>query len=539
MDLALLFRLPAGMRLLTLTVLSSMLQVEAASCRKRSRCPSCQTLSEHVHSYYTRTLTDAPCIGRRVLLKVRVRKFRCTNDRCVQRIFAERFPDFVRPKGRKTARATEQIHALGLALGGRGAQRLARLLGISVSGQTVLRSVMREAPAPTSRDVHVLGVDDFAFRRSSRYGTLLMDLERRRVIDLLPDRTLDTLADWLQRHPDVRVVSRDRGGDYAAAARFGAPQAEQVADRFHLLLNAGEVVERYLTRQHRSLQEAARTLNVADAPRRTTKRSPTDVRRRQERRAVRLARYEQVRALSQEGVSARQIAEETGVARATIYRYLTAASFPEYLPRQHERPIEPYISYLHARWNAGEHNALTLWREIHAQGYPAGVAQVRRLVMAWRTPPPAPGIPGTPLPAKEEAVSYSARHTRWLLTKPQATLSAREAAYLITLHQRCPAVGRAQQLLKGFDSLVVERAEARLDSWLEQCEHSGIAEFVRFAQGLRRDEAAVRAALRYPWSQGPVEGHINRLKLLKRQMYGRASFALLRQRMLTQPALPP
>jgi transposase len=277
-----------------------------------------------------------------------------------------------------------------------------------------------------------------------------------------------------------------------------------VADRFHLLLNAGEALQRFLTRQHHSLQEAARTLNVVGAPRRTTKRSPTDVRRRQERRAVRLARFEQVRALSQEGVSARQIAEETGVARATIYRYLSAAGFPEYLPRTHERPIEPYIPYLQERWNRGQHNALTLWREIHAQGYPAGVAQVRRLVMAWRTPPPAPGIAGTPLPATDEAVSYSARQTRWLLAKPQADLSAREAGYLTTLQHLCPAVGRAQQLLKAFHSIVAERAEARLSSWLEQCAHSGIAEFVRFAQGLRRDEAAVRAALRYAWSHDYV-----------------------------------
>jgi transposase len=330
------------------------------------------------------------------------------------------------------------------------------------------------------------------------------------------------------------------------AARIGAPHAEQVADRFHLLLNAGEALERYLTRQHSSLQEAASAVNVADAPRRTTKRSPTDVRRRQERRrerrAVRLARFEQVRALSREGVSARQIAEETGVARATIYRYLTADRFPEHLPRQHERPIEPYIPYLQARWNAGEHRPLTLWREIYAQGYPAGVAQVRRLVMAWRTPPPAPRIAGSPLPAKEEASSYSVRQTRWLLTKPQATLSVREALYLTTLKQLCPAVAEAQRLLASFHSLITERASARVDGWLEQCERSGLAEFVRFAHGLRRDDAAVRAALRYPWSQGPVEGQINRLKLLKllkRQMYGRASFALLRRRMLAQPALPP
>jgi transposase len=166
MDLAALFRLPDGMRLLGLTVLPKLLWVEAASRRKRSRCSSCQTPSEHVHSSSTRTLTDVPCIGRRVVLQVRVRKFRCTNDLCARRVFAERFPDFVQPKARKTTRATEQICALGLALGGRGAKRLARLLGISVSGRTVLRSLMREAPASTSPDVHVLGVDDFAFRRS-------------------------------------------------------------------------------------------------------------------------------------------------------------------------------------------------------------------------------------------------------------------------------------------------------------------------------------------------------------------------------------
>lgn len=173
---------------------------------------------------------------------------------------------------------------------------------------------------------------------------------------------------------------------------------------------------------------------------------------------MRLARFERVRALSREGVSARQIAEETGVARATISRYLTAANFPEHLPRPHERPIEPSIPSRQERWNAGEHSPrtrwLTRWREIHAQGYPAGGAQVRRLVRAWRTPPPAPRIAGSPLPAKEEAISYSVRHTRWLLAKPQAALSAREEAYRSTLKRLCPAVVEAQRLLASFHALI-------------------------------------------------------------------------------------
>jgi transposase len=254
---------------------------------------------------------------------------------------------------------------------------------------------------------------------------------------------------------------------------------------------------------------------------------------------VRVARYERMVALAQEGISARQIAQEVGVAPATVYRYLAASSFPEHFFSQCPRHIDPYIPFLQERWNAGEHNALTLWRAIHAQGYPAGVAQVRRLVMGWRTPPLAPGVPGRPLPAKEEAVSYSARQTRWLLTRAETELSARESVYLTTLKQVCPQIAEAQHLLTTFHALVTERASAQLGGWLQRCERSGIAEFVRFARGLRRDEAAVRAALCYPWSQGPVEGQINRLKLLKRQMYGRAGFALLRRRILAQLTLPP
>ena len=541
MELSKLFRLPSGLRLLKVTMLPGMLCVEASACRRTSPCPQCQLPSEHVHSYYTRTLADLSCVGRRLIVRVHARKFRCTNDSCPQRVFTERFPGYVRPWARTTLRVGDQICAVGLALGGRGAQRLAPLLGLQVSDQTVLRLVMARAdPAdPAPHAVVVLGVDDFAFRRASRYGTILMDLEQRRVIDLLPDRAQDTFAHWLHSHPETRLLSRDRGGDYAAAATTGAPQAEQIADRFHLLVNAGEVMERYLTRQHGSLREAARLLGPLDAPRRTSKRTPVDEQRRQQRRAARKARYEQVVTLYQEGLSVHQIAAEVGLARATIHRYIRAACFPERMPPLRPRQIDPYIPYLEERWNAGEHNARTLWREIHAQGYPANIGQVRRLVKAWRTPAPAPGVAGQPRPAKDEAISYSPRQTRWLLTKADSALSTREVRYLELLKRLCPPVAEAQRLLLSFHALVAERAPTHLDAWLAQCAQSGIAEFVRFAHGVRRDYAAVRAALCYPWSQGPVEGQVNRLKLLKRQMYGRAGFPLLRRRMLSATASSP
>lgn len=418
MDLSALFCLPNGLRVRNVTLLPGALSIEASACRRVCACPDCQTPSDHVHSYYTRTVTDLPWVGRNMTLRLHVRKFRCTNDCCPRRVCSERFPEYVRPRARKTLRVGDQIRTLGLLLGGRGAEWLAPVLSIPVTDHTVLRYILAGAAAAVGPlAVAVLGVDDFAFRRASRYGTLLIDLKQRRVIDRLPDRSQDTFAHWLQHHTGVRLISRDRGGDYAAAATTSAPQAEQIADRFHLLLNASEVMQRYLTRQHVSLREAARLLGPADAPRRTSKRTPADARRRQERRAARKAQYEHVVALYQEGLSAHQIAAEVGVARATVHRYVRAACFPERMPALRPRHIESYIPYLLERWNAGEHNARTLWRAaIHAQGYRASEAQVRRLVYAWRTTPEVPGVPGQLLPAKDEAASYSSHQTRWLLT---------------------------------------------------------------------------------------------------------------------------
>jgi transposase len=412
-------------------------------------------------------------------------------------------------------------------------------LGVQVSDQTVLRLVTRHPETGVPR-VSVLGVDDFAFRRRRAYGTVLLDLEQHRVIDLLPDRSQLTFARWLQQPPEVQVISRDRGGDYAAGATLGAPHAVQIADRFHLLQNAGEVLERCLTRHHAALAQAARALVSADAAVRSTKRTPAQARYKHERRQRRREQYERVVGLHQQGVSAVQIAKQTGLARGTVLKYVRAATFPELAPRPRPRQIDPYLPHLRERWNAGEHNARALWRDIRQQGYGAGDAQVRRVVNAWRLDPHTHGNQPTVAvgPAKEELKTYSAHKTRWLLGKPAAELRKGEAHYIETLKALCPQIAQAQTLLERFRTLVTQRHPDHLDAWLDQCAQSGISELGGFAQGLRRDYAAVQAALQYAWSQGPVEGHVNRLKTIKRQMYGRAGFALLRRRVLSDVTAP-
>lgn len=525
--------LPEGLEVLSVSMLAGAVAVTIRSRRPSSPCPHCGAPSARVHSSYTRTVSDVPCAGRPVRLSLQVRKFRCPDRACPQRVFAARLPDYLGPWARQTRRLVEQLTALGMRIGGRGTEAVGPALGLPVSDQTVLRLLGRR-PDAAGAPVRVLGVDDFAFRRGQRYGTLLLDLERRRVIDLLPDRSRLGFAHWVRQHPEVRLISRDRGGDYAAGATLGAPQAEQIADRFHLLQNAGEALERCLTREHAALTQAAQSLVPSDATPRSTRRTPAEDRGKRDRRARRLGQYERVVALHRQGVAAAQIARETGLARGTVLKYVRAAEFPEMAPRPRPRQIDPYLAYLRGRWDAGEHNARALWREIRAQGFGAGDEQVRRVVNAWRTDPHHPGGEATAAagPAREEVPAYSARKTRWLLWRPAAALGEAEARYLAALTALRPQVAQAQDLVLDFHALVSGRHPERLDPWLERCEGSGIGELVGFAQGLRRDYAAVHAALRYPWSQGPVEGHVNRLKTLKRQMYGRAGFDLLRRRVL-------
>jgi transposase len=516
---------------------------------RRARCPQCGRRSRRVQSHYQRTLADVACCGSIVTLHVQARRFWCRVPWCRRRIFCERLPDLAAPWARRTVRLDKHLRDEGFALGGDPGARRAQKEATPVSARTLLRLV-RATPLPAVGLIRVLGVDDWAWRKGSEYGTILVDLEQHRVIDLLPDRTAATLAAWLRQHPEVEIVSRDRAGAYADGIRRGAPQAIQVADRFHLEKNLTEVIERVLARHHAALRSAAEAVVAeARAAAGTTEhqhtgagqaRPPTRVQvQRQARRERRLARYRQVMALNDQGYSQRQIADALGIGRHQVRLVLRADGFPEQStasPRW--SALRRYESYLRERWVAGCDNAMQLWRELRDDGYPGSASHVRQFVARWRKQPSRPGRKG-PRPVAVQTAAppptvhiYSPRQTTWHLLHDQADLTAKERAYIAHLLEASPTIARLQVLALAFRELVHQHDLAAFATWLEEVDQADIAELTGFANGVRADRAAVEAGITLPWSQGQTEGQVNRLKTLKRAMYGRGKLDLLKLRLL-------
>jgi transposase len=359
-----LFSLPEGMLVEQIQITKDSIVVEVVATSLTSRCPLCSEASESIHWNSRRVLRDVPCAGRRVQLFLTVRKFSCRNPLCPRKVTASRIPTFMEPWARMTIRYCQQITSIGLATCGKGGARLAARLGMQTTRQTILRRVMALPDLPPGSILY-LGIDDFSFRRGYRFGTILVNLESRRVVDLLPDREADSSAAWLRQHPDLMAVSRDRGGEYAAAARDGAPQALQCADRFPVLKNLREALEGLLAR-HLAIQCKRETQTILDeqAPvwqaKRATRSSPTLLRLQQSRREERLAHYEQVIALRKLGLSQPAIARPVGIGASTVQSWLAVGAFPERKPREQGSRLDRYLPYLFQHWEDGNHNMACL-----------------------------------------------------------------------------------------------------------------------------------------------------------------------------------
>ena len=497
-------------------------------------CPVCQIVSQQVHCYYTRTVTDLCWADFQVQLKLHVRRFVCSNAMCAQRTFAERLGESIKAYARRTKRCASRLQTIGLLLGGNAGALLAKRMGLPVSSDTLLRLV-RALEVPKRATPEVLGIDDFALRKGQIYGTILVDLEQRQVVDLLPDREKAPVAAWLNAHPGVGVISRDRGGTYAEAAREAAPHATQIADRFPLSQNLGETLERILRREYPTVEqifgEAAQSQQQPDLSL-PLQRHEADKHVSQQRR---MTLHQRVISLSQQGYNQGDIATELHMSRKKVRQLLQGPPHP---PVSTSRPTKlmPYVSYLKHRFaEEGCDNSSQLYREIRTRGYDGCCSVVTNYVTQLRQQAGMKAMTGRkqsrqPKPLKGTLPAPGP--LRWCFLLPVERLKKKQQAQLDRLCQGETRFAVLYHLTQAFVHLLHEQTDRGLTPWFKEVQNSGIEELISFAKGLQRDEAAVRAGLSLKWSQGPVEGNINRLKFIKRSMYGRANFDLLRTRVL-------
>ena len=499
-------------------------------------CPQCGTAGSRVHSRYERTITDVAFGGRCLVLKLLVRKWICPQTSCCQKIFAERFPGLVQRYARMTDRLIKTLQLVGVITNGADAAQIASAFGVPTTAKTIIRRVL-QLPLPNEGLVHKVGIDEWAWKKGHHYGTILVDLEKRRIVQLLADREVSTSKEWLRKHPEIDLVSRDRGKIFREAATDGAPQAKQVVDRYHLQKNFAEALEKFFRKQEHVLKKAARQSagNPRPAPKATVPEKVAQERRARHRQQVSL--HKRIWKLYRQGCNKEQIAQLVGVSSRKVYRVLEQETPPP--PRRRSRSssiVDPYLSYLTARWNQGCHNVARLYEEIVAQGY---TGTQRTLQMRLR-----PFRRQVTRPVSKQTITLdkppSSRGVALMTVRPAQNRTPEQRAYLEQLIQSDETVAQAFQLAQDFGRLLRKHeGQARLEQWKAAVRVSGIAELIAFVDGLDDDAEAVALGCSLTWSNGMVEGFINKVKWIKRSSYGQAGFPLLQRRVLLHSRLRP
>jgi len=512
--------------------------LEARSRLAGAACRACGTWSSRVHSGYVRGVQDGPLGGRPVLIRLGVRRFFCGNPACPMTTFAEQVDGLTARYRRRTLPLLALLAQVGLALAGRAGARLAAALGIGVHRSTLLALVAALPEPEMAAAPQILGVDDFALRRGRVYGTVLIDITTGKAIDMLPDRETATFAAWLAARPGAQVICRDRAGGYAEGARAGAPDAIQVADRWHLWHNLAGYAEKTVVAHRGCLTgpEApggrAAGPGPAGAQAAVPELTPAepdglrDVCGRERRLVTRTReRHAAIHELLAAGHSLGVISRTLGLDRNTVLRFARQPDVGALLVKATSRDskLDPFKPWINQRWHEGVTDVSVLHTELQARGWHGSVQAVRRYVRPFRArgtaPPPAPAVPKT------------RQITRWLLSRP-ASLSADEQAQLAGIRARCPHLNTLARHVTSFAEMMTGLHGHHLEQWLADVEADDQPQLHSFAAGIRRDLHAVTAGLTLPYSSGAAEGNVNRIKMIKRQMYGRAGFRLLRKRVL-------
>ena len=526
-----LLQLPCGWRCSRQIISSDGITLHLHGKRKTAQCPECFKRSDSVHSCRRRRIQHPPCSGHTLWLVFSVRHWYCRNPACSRKIFAESLAPFAGSHQQSSQALQNLQRQLGLIAGGEAGKRAATAAGLRCSADTLLRRVINTPETKQSGAPHV-GIDEWAWYRGHRYGTLIVNLDTHRPLVLLPGRDQRTLATWFRKYPEIQIVSRDRSGVYATAAREGAPQARQVADRWHLLKNIGDAPERMMYRHIPLIRLVASELSPKKSPDPEPSVPAASLRRperlKQQTRKKRHQRWTEVMALHNKGCSFREISRITGLSRVTVSRWVRSGTFPEMSTRPPKRGLlDPWREWLKEQRESGNYNASRIWREMVARGFTGSETIVRDAVAKWRKGWNPPVTTAVRLPSVS-------RVSRWLMpwriTRDEENYASR---FISLMCEKEPELKIAQQLALEFYRILKTQNKSQLSSWFTRVHESGSAEFRRVAAGMEADAAAICEAISSRWSNGVVEGHVNRLKMLKRQMYGRAGFELLRQRVMS------
>jgi transposase len=486
------------------TDLDGVIVVRARTAGGLVPCPRCGAGTGQVHGYYERTLADVPADGRPVVVRVRVRRMRCPVPGCPVQTFREQVPGVLDRYQRRTTRLAGQAGEVARRLAGRAGAGLLAALGVPLSRHTALRLLLRLA-LPEVAVPRVLGVDDFALRRGHVYATILLDAETGQRIDVLPSRKADVLEAWLRGHPGVQVVCRDGSGAYGEAVRRALPGAVQSGDRWHLWHSLAGAVLKEVAAHSTCWAAAGPPLNHG------------------KQAATTAERWRQVHDLTDKGTGLLECSRRLGLSLNTVKRYARAAE-PERMiraPKYRAALVDPYRDHLRARRAADP--AVPVWQllaEIREQGYPGSMNLLYRYITQGRVEADRPHL-------SPKSV------TRLLLTRPDA-LSDSQQTLLGGLTAACPEMTSLAGLVRSFAALLKPEPanEARLGDWAETARASDLPNVHAFTRGLDLDIDAAIAAVTLPFHNGRTEGVNTKTKMIKRQMYGRAGFALLRHRIL-------
>ena len=509
---------------------SKSIFIELTLISTESACPCCGNISDHHHSNYQRKVTDLSWGELSVTLLLNSNKFFCRYEECPQKVFCERLGRAIKKYARKTSRLLERLKVIALSVGCNPGSRLLSKMSYVVSSSTLLK-MLHGIKTEKHKVPKILGVDDWAYRKGGIYGTILVDLEERRPIDLLPDRTASTLKKWLLAHPGVKIVSRDRSGAYAEGTRQGAPKVIQIADRWHLLKNLKEALQKLIEKSSKEVRETSWYFEGIEKQKNLVVEMEQKKRKMgcQEKKSSMQTRYSlifsEVKKLHAQGLGKKTIARKLCMSRNTVKRYLRYEEYPgKSLPEVKANSARMHYQRIRELWENGEKSVKKIWDILTADGHDVSRPSVYYVTTKFKETKTRVSL----MPV----INWNARKLSGLLLQYQNEMKANEYRYIKKLCQIQPKIGNARKLSLGFRSMLAKRKGERLRTWIKSCKESGIIELSSYARTIKRDYAAVKAAATYDWSNGQVEGQVNRLKNIKRQMYGRAGFELLKIRVL-------